>query len=136
MVLEGVDLKLTGNTGNGLEVASVGAVETFGGCPDGDSVIPVGAAVFSKNGGNGISLSMNSHAAFYNGRVTVNGNGGDRISVWNDVDVSLNDATVTGNSADDIAVSLGSRLGWGGNSTIGTVGCGEGVMTYNDAACP
>ena len=136
VVLEGVDLTATGNTGHGLFVGSTSAVETYGGYTYADSVVPTGTAVFNNNGGNGVSLSRNSHAVFSDGGVTISNNGGDGISGWNGVDVDLNDATVTGNAGHDINVSLGSLLGWGGDTTIGAVSCDDSVLTYNDAACP
>ena len=136
LILEGVDLTVRDNGGHGLSVASASSIETFGGFPYGDIAIPIGAAVFNNNGGSGISLSTNSHAAFFSGEVTISNNGGDGISAWNDADVNLADATFSGNGGDDIALSLGSRLGWGGDPTSISISCDASVLTYNGAACP
>ena len=136
VVLEGVDLAATGNTGHGLFVGGASGIETYGGFTYADSVVPTGTVVFNNNGGNGVSLSRNSHAVFSDGGVTISNNGGDGISGWNGVDVDLNNATITGNAGEDIVMSLGSRLGWGGDTTVGTVACYDSVLTYNDAACP
>ena len=136
-LIEGVDLTVRDNGGDGLLVANASSIETFGGFNYGDTVVPSGAAVFSNNGNDGISLSRNSHAAFYS-PVTISNNGGAGISARNGVDVNLasNDATVTGNADGDVEIALGSRLGWGEDTTIGTVSCDNSVLTYGDAACP
>ena len=136
MVLEGVDLTVTGNRGNGLDVVSVGAVETFGGYSYGEIVVPIGTAVFSNNEGSGISVNRNSHVAFFSGAVTISNNGGDGISAWNDADVNLPETIFSGNGGDDIALSLASRLGWGGDTASITISCDDSVLTYNGAACP
>ena len=136
LVLEGVDLTVTGNTDYGLFVGGASSVETYGGFTYADAVVPNGTAVFNNNVKGGILLNRNSHAALFDGRVTVSNNGGDGISGWNGVDVELNSATVTDNAGHDITMWLGSRLGWGEDTTIGTVDCDDSVLTYNDAACP
>ena len=135
MTLEGVDLTATGNGGHGLQVASASAVETFGGYPYGELVVPVGSAAFNNNGGSGISLNRNSHVAFYS-PVTLRNNGAKGIEARNGVDVRLSDATFTGNDEEDIDIYLGSRLGWGGDTSSITISCDDSVLTYNGAACP
>ena len=103
--------------------------------PTRDLVIPVGTAVFDDNGGSGISLNKNSHAAFYS-PVTISNNGAKGIEARNGVDVLLSDATFMGNDAEDIDIYLGSRLGWGGDTSSITISCDDSVLTYNGAACP
>ena len=135
LVLEGVDLAVSGNGGNGLNIGSTSTLETFGDYSYGDITVPAGSAVIDNNEGSGISLSRNSHAGFFS-PVTISNNGGDGISAWNDADINLTEATFSGNGGDDIALSLGSRLGWGGDTSSITMSCDDSVLTYNGAACP
>ena len=135
-VLEGVDLTASGNGNAGLYLGLFSATETYGGYSFGAITVPAGSAVFSDNGGHGISLARSSSAAFYTGGLTISNNGGDGISAWNDADVNLPETTFSGNGGDDIALSLASRLGWGGDTTSIAISCDDSVLTYNGAACP
>ena len=134
--LEGAVLSVTGNGGNGLSVNTNSVVDAFAGYTFGDVEVPNSTAVFNDNGGAGVSVTANSRVGF-GGGVTVRNNEDGGISAWNGADVDLSNATVTGNTGSaDIEASLGSRLGWDGDTTIGTVDCDDSTLTYNDAACP
>ena len=135
-VLEGVHLTVSENKNDGLSLSIFSTAEIYGGFSFGAVTVPTGSAAISKNGGNGISLQRSSSAAIFSGGITISSNGGKGISAWNGVDVNLYDATFTGNTGEDIDISLASRLGWGGNTTVDTVSCDDSVLTYNDAACP
>ena len=136
LVLEGVAFTVSGNKGHGLGVSGFGTFETYGGYTYADITVPAGSAVISNNEGHGMSLRRISSAGIYSGGITISNNGRKGVSAWNGVDLDLYGATFTGNTEEDLDVSFGSRLGWGGNTTIGTVRCDDTVLTYNDAACP
>ena len=136
LILEGVHLTVSENQNDGLFLGAFCAADIYGGYSFGAITVPTGSAAISGNGGHGISLQRSSSAAVFNGGITISNNGRKGISAWNDADVNLFDATFSGNTEEDIDISLGSRLGWGGNTTVDTVSCDGSVLTYNDAACP
>ena len=125
MTLEGVNLTVTGNGSNGLAVFSASVVQLFGGYSYADSFVPAGSAVFSDNAFSGIYVNGNSLASLSSGGVTIRSNGGDGVVASNGADVTLSDATVADNQPYDISVSLHSRVGWYGSSSVGNVRCRE-----------
>ena len=113
-----------------------------------------------NNGNDGIEISNNSTVHLYDLTITGNtghgiaaynhafvqayqdvgssitDNGGHGINAWNGVSIQLDNATITGNTHDDVNASFGSRFYFSDGNTIGTIYCDKSVLSAGVAVCP
>jgi hypothetical protein len=101
-----------------------------------DSVFMLWAGNLSiaRNGGKGIYVGSNSSLRDFGATWLIKDNKGEGLAVENGGDVTMTEATITGNSID-------VDLGYGAHATlkrnaIGTVTCDKSSRIVGDTACP
>ena len=135
------------NTGNGIAAATNTAlwlttsrIENNGN--DGIEVSNNSTAHFNDitvtgNGGNGFSVYNHAFIQAYNDPgSSITGNGGHGIVGWNGVSIQLQNATITGNTNNDVNASFGSRFHLYGDGTIDDIYCDDSVLDAGDFLCP
>jgi hypothetical protein len=101
-----------------------------------DSVFMLWAGTLSiaRNGGKGIYVGSNSSIRDFGATWLIKDNKGEGLAVENGGDVTMTEATITGNSMD-------VNLGYGAHATlkrnaIGTITCDKTSRIIGDTACP
>ena len=113
------------NNGNaGIEIANNSTVHLY------DLTI-------TGNTGHGIAAYNHAFVqAYQDVGSSITGNGGHGINAWNGVSIQLDNATITGNTNDDVNASFGSRFYFSDGNTIGTIYCDDSVLGAGVAVCP